>query len=124
MQKELTIYLDKIRADYGCFQGTNTGDSVRDQIRDNMKKEFAQSLEVKEGKKFIKITKKNYGVHSFIVKEDFVSSNGVQFRKGDILKAAGYNMPAQNAARGNIFGNYIVRWTGALYMDAHGRLLN
>jgi hypothetical protein len=83
-----------------------------------------EGLEVKEGKKFIKITKKNYGVHSFIVKEDFVSSKGVQFRKGDILKAAGYNMPAQNAARGNIFGDYIVRWTGALYMDSHGRLCN
>ena len=122
MQKELAIYLDKIREDYGCFQGTNTGDSIRDQVREKMKREFEQSLEVKEGKKFIKIIKKNYGVHSFIVKEDFVSSKGVQFRKGDILKAAGYNMPAQNAARGNIFGNYIVRWTGALYMDSHGRL--
>jgi hypothetical protein len=43
-------------------------------------------------------------------------------KKGDILKAASWNMPAQNAARGNIFGDYIVRWTGALYMDSHGRL--
>ena len=124
MQKELAIYLDKIREDYGCFKTVNTGDSIRDQVREKMNREFEDCLEIKEGKKFIKVIKKNNGVHSFIVKEDFVSSKGVQFRKGDILKAAGYNMPAQNAARGNIFGNYIVRWTGALYMDAHGRLLN
>ena len=122
MQKELAIYLDKIRADYGCFQPANTGDSIRDQVREKMNREFEDCLEIKEGKKFIKVIKKNNGVHSFIVKEDFVSTKGVKFNKGDILKAASWNMPAQNAARGNIFGNYIVRWTGALYMDSHGRL--
>lgn len=122
MKKELDTYLNKIREDYGCFKTVNTGDKLRDQVKEKMNREFEQSLTVTEGKKFIKVTKKDYGVHSFIVKEDFVSTKGVQFRKGDILKAAGYNMPAQNAARGNIFGDYIVRWTGALYMDSHGRL--
>jgi hypothetical protein len=122
MKKELEQYLNKIREDYGCFQPANTGDAIRDQIRDRMRKEFEDCLELKEGKKFIKVIKKNNGVHSFIVKEDFVSAKGVQFRKGDILKAASWAMPAQNAARGNIFGNYIVKWTGALYMDSHGRL--
>jgi len=124
MQKELAIYLDKIREDYGCFKTVNTGDSIRDQVREKMNREFEDCLEIKEGKKFVKVIKKNGGVHSFIVKEDFVSTKGVKFNKGDILKAASWNMPAQNAARGNIFGNYIVKWTGALYMDAHGRLLN
>lgn len=124
MKKELEQYLNKIREDYGCFQTVNTGDSIRDQVREKMNREFEDCLEIKEGKKFIKVIKKNNGVHSFIVKEDFVSTKGVQFRKGDILKAASWNMPAQNAARGNIFGNYVVRWTGALYMDSHGRLCN
>jgi hypothetical protein len=122
MKKELEQYLNKIREDYGCFKTVNTGDSIRDQVREKMNREFEDCLEIKEGKKFIKVIKKNNGVHSFIVKEDFVSTKGVQFRKGDILKAASWNMPAQNAARGNIFGNYMVRWTGALYMDSHGRL--
>lgn len=122
MKKELDIYLNKIREDYGCFKTANTGDSIRDQVKEKMNREFEQSLEVKEGKKFIKVIRKNNGVHSFIVKEDFVNAKGVQFKKGDILKAASWNMPAQNAARGNIFGDYIVRWTGALYMDSHGRL--
>lgn len=122
MKKELEQYLNKIREDYGCFKTVNTGDSIRDQVREKMNREFEDCLEIKEGKKFIKVIKKNNGVHSFIVKENFVNAKGVQFKKGDILKAASWNMPAQNAARGNIFGDYIVRWTGALYMDSHGRL--
>ena len=39
------------------------------------------------------------------------------FKKGDILKAAGYNKPALNSARGNVLdGNYAIQWTGPLYL--------
>ena len=39
------------------------------------------------------------------------------FKKGDILKAAGYNAPALNSARGNVLtGNYAIQWTGPLYL--------
>ncbi len=72
---------------------------------------------VMPGKKYIKIVQEN-GVFCFIVKEDFK-----QFKKGDILKAAGYNAPALNSARGNVLtGNYYVQWTGPLYMDSQRRL--
>ena len=48
----------------------------------------------------------------FIVKEDFK-----HFKKGDILKAAGYNAPALNQPRGNVLtGNYPIQWTGPLYL--------
>jgi hypothetical protein len=34
-----------------------------------------------------------------------------------LLKAAGYNAPARNRARGNIVeGGYTVQWTGPLYL--------
>ena len=52
-------------------------------------------------------------VWGFIVNTD----NDKKFRKGDILKAAGYNAPARNAARGNILdGGYCIQWTGPLYL--------
>ena len=72
---------------------------------------------VSQGKKYIKIVQ-DTGVFCFIVKEDFK-----HFKKGDVLKAAGYNAPALNSARGNVLtGNYPIQWTGPLYMDSQGRL--
>ena len=69
------------------------------------------------GKKYIKVVQEN-GVFCFIVKEDFK-----HFKKGDILKPAGYNAPALNSARGNVLtGNYMIQWTGPLYMDSQRRL--
>ena len=67
--------------------------------------------QVMPGKKYIKIVQ-DTGVFCFIVKEDFK-----QFKKGDILKAAGYNAPALNSARGNVLtGNYNIQLTGPLYL--------
>ena len=69
------------------------------------------------GKKYIKVVQEN-GVFCFIVKEDFK-----HFKKGDVLKAAGYNAPALNSARGNVLtGNYAIQWSGPLYMDSQRRL--
>ena len=66
---------------------------------------------VMPGKKYIKIVQ-DTGVFCFIAKEDFK-----HFKKGDILKAAGYNAPALNSARGNVLtGNYPIQWTGPLYL--------
>ena len=66
---------------------------------------------VMPGKKYIKIVQ-DTGVFCFIAKEDFK-----HFKKGDILKAAGYNAPALNSARGNVLsGNYAIQWTGPLYL--------
>ena len=72
---------------------------------------------VSMGKKYIKIVQ-DTGVFCFVVKENFK-----HFLKGDILKAAGYNAPALNSARGNILnGDYAIQWTGPLYMDTQRRL--
>ena len=72
---------------------------------------------VSMGKKYVKIVQ-DTGVFCFVVKEDFK-----HFKKGDILKAAGYNAPALNSARGNVLnGDYAIQWTGPLYMDTQRRL--
>ena len=66
---------------------------------------------VRNGKKYIKIVQ-DTGVFCFISKVDFK-----HFKKGDILKAAGYNAPALNQPRGNVLdGNYAIQWTGPLYL--------
>ena len=71
---------------------------------------------VSMGKKYIKIVQ-DTGVFAFVMKED-----SGHLKKGDVLKAAGYNKPALNAARGIVLtGNYYIQWTGPLYMDSHRR---
>ena len=76
-----------------------------------------KKTKISQGKKYIKIVQ-DTGVFCFIAKEDFK-----HFKKGDILKAAGYNAPALNSARGNVLsGNYAIQWTGPLYMDSQRRL--
>ena len=51
---------------------------------------------IKEGKKYIKVVQ-DTGVFAFVMKED-----SGHLKKGDVLKAAGYNKPALNAARVNV----------------------
>ena len=73
--------------------------------------QWDNKTKIKEGKKYIKIVQ-DTGVFCFIVKEAFK-----HFKKGDILKAAGYNAPALNSPRGNVLtGNYPIQWTGPLYL--------
>ena len=66
---------------------------------------------VTQGKKYIKVVQ-DTGVFCFIAKEDFK-----HFKRGDILKPAGWNAPALNSPRGNVLtGNYPIQWTGPLYL--------
>ena len=103
--------LSKMKAamieDYAGFMTPN------DDIRAKMNEEYAEKFTVTYGKKYIKITEEGNGVKAFIVAVD----NDKKFRKGDILKPAGWAAPALNAARGNILdGGYPINWTGPLYL--------
>ena len=85
-------------------------------IRDNMRKEFAEGLAHSVGQKYIKVitgSPDRPSVHSFIVATDSDS----KFRKGDVLKPATWKAPAKNKARGNVFdGDFPMQWTGPLYL--------
>ena len=99
MKNEITILLQAIINDYAAWQqrSADKRDSLLTDVQKKMYTEFAQGLRVETGNKYIKVISKG-SVWGFIVNVDTEK----KFRKGEILKAAGWNWPAGNAARGNI----------------------
>jgi hypothetical protein len=90
--------------DYAMFM------PIKDDITRKMNEEYVSGITYKTGNKYIKLFNERGGVLGFVVNVD----NDKKFEKGDILKAAGYNAPARNFARGNILkGGYNIMWTGA-----------
>ena len=116
MEQALENYIKKIGDDYENWtlgsRSLLSNDNIEKRIRDNSVLEFKNSLDYRFGSKYIKIVTNNGGesVHSFIVCTD----NDKKFKYGDILKAASWKTPARNFARGNVFEEYKVRWTGAI----------
>ena len=97
--------------DYNSFTNKDS------EVAREMRLEFATGIEVLYGSKYIKIVTGKHGgqrsVWGFIVNTD----KDKKFKKGDILKPAGWAAPARNAARGNILdGGYPIDWTGPLYL--------
>ena len=88
------------------------GEFLNDEYYEERLKEFADEFTINtRGKKYVKLIN-GTGVWGFVVKED----DG-KFKKGDILKPASWSAPAKNKARGNIFEEYTVNWTGPLYLS-------
>jgi len=91
------------------------GSEEKSETRTKMEEQFVNGWTIKEGKKYIGIYKtlgNQQSIWGGVVKED-----GGRFKKGDILKAAGYGKYAMNAPRGNVLeGNFPVVWTGANYL--------
>lgn len=101
----LAKYLAACVADYASW--TKDAD-FDDNYRADSLKDYEDNLEFEVGKKYIKVVSRK-SAHSFICLED-----DDKFKKGDILMSASWKAPARNFARGNIFGSYNVRWTGAV----------
>ena len=114
MNNEMTALIANIKKDYfewttGCAAAA--GRCILNETNKMMIARFNENLTYKVGTKYIKVINECGGVWGFVVNTD----NDKKFAKGDILKAAGYNAPARNAARGNIIdGGYTIRWTGPL----------
>jgi len=103
MNEAIQKLIEAIKADYARM---NDGS----EIRQRMTEEFNEKISVQVGRKYIKIMT-DHSVWGFVMKED-----DKKFKAGDILKAASWATPARNKARGNIFEDYIVQWTGPLYL--------
>ena len=122
MNTEMATLLENIKKDYLNWTSVRTalanhGRSELTDINKSMIAEFNDGLTYKTGSKYIKIITGSAGggssVWGFVVNTD----NDKKFKKGDILKPAGWAAPARNAARGNIIdGGYTIRWTGPLYL--------
>ena len=89
-----------------------------------MVSDFINGFVVKSGQKYVKIMSGNGGTvggscWGFVVKEDMKTKYGQpKFKKGDILKPAGWSKPATNAPRGNVLdGMYQINWTGPMYLS-------
>ena len=111
MQNEIATLVEDIKADYLAFT-SNNGTADLSPINIQMIAEFNDNIEIRKGRKYIKIVSNN-SVWGFIVNTD----TDAKFKEGDILKAAGFNTPARNSARGNIIeGDYSIAWTGPHYL--------
>lgn len=110
MNEALDTLVQTIKEDYVKFTSRGYTKELSD-VNKNMINEFNEGFEIQEGRKYIKVLT-NRSVWGFIVKAD-----DKQFKAGDILKAAGWNAPARNKARGNVFTDLSwVQWTGPAYL--------
>ena len=115
MQTQIEKLKGKIKQDYINWTTAGGTKELSGYFKESVEK-FDDTIKVKAGKKYTKIIREN-SVWGFIANDDFVTSNGKAFKKGDILKAAGWQAPALNAARGNIFDDdYSIAWTGPHYL--------
>jgi len=112
MKYAIEALIEAINSDYVRFSGdlSDLPEASRTH-RLKMIENFKKSLSATEGKKYIKIVKDG-SVWGFVVNVH----DDKMFRYGDILKAVSWNSPARNAARGNVFEDYEVEWTGPLYL--------
>ena len=101
-------------ADY-CDRSYKSEDAVPEYVLE-MQEKFKNGWTIEEGKKYISIYNtlgNQKSIWGGVVKED-----GGKFKKGDILKAAGWRAPAKHS-RGSIFDKEFHKsfsWTGPNYL--------
>ena len=116
LEEGISNMMSGAKADYERMSTSNFKKELTGYSKEQVDN-WDKKTKISQGKKYIKVVQ-DTGVFCFIVKEDFK-----HFKKGDILKAAGYNAPALNSPRGNVLtGDYMIQWTGPLYMDSQRRL--
>jgi len=89
----------------------------KSETRIKMEEQFKNGWVIKKGKRYIGLYKTLGNGQSCIWGGVVNTDDHKKFKKGDILKAAGYGKYAMNAARGNVLeGDYDCQWTGANYL--------
>jgi hypothetical protein len=113
MNAAVNELIEKIRVDYFRFLSRMGDGPEPSPFAQQQMDNFYNDIEVAPGSKYIKIIRERC-VWGFIVNTD----NDKKFKRGDILKAAGWAAPARNKARGNILEKDFswVQWTGPAYL--------
>ena len=115
----MTVKLNELKLDdefknaLGVLEQTIIADYDKFMDNPNMRENFRNELGYKPGgRKYLKIVAGNsvWG---------FINLTNPKFKEGDILKAAGWRTPALNQARGNLFEDYSVAWTGPHYISGY-----
>ena len=115
----MTVKLNELKLDdefknaLGVLEQTIIADYDSFMDNPNMREEFRNELGYEPGgRKYLKVCNGNsvWG---------FINLTNPNFKEGDILKAAGWRTPALNQARGNIFEDYSVAWTGPHYISGY-----
>lgn len=111
MSEAIAGLINAMIADYDRWQTAN-GTRKKTDVQVTMYQDYSASLSAVVGRKYIKIVCKGipYGsVKAFVVNTE----KDKNFQYGDILKPAGWATPARNFARGNVFEDFNIMWTGA-----------
>ena len=118
MNQAIIKMVGVMKSDYHSFWLNSTTVAEKGVLSEFAKDQldkFHDSIEIHTGKKYIKIVRNDNQktVWGFIVNTD----NDSKFKRGDILKPAGWAAPARNKARGNVFEDLSwVQWTGPAYL--------
>ena len=107
MNEAVVGLINAMIADYDRWQTANDTREKTD-VQVTMYQNYSASLTAEVGRKYIKIVG-NGSVKAFIVNTE----NDKDFKYGDILKPASWATPARNFARGNVFEDFNIAWTGA-----------
>ena len=115
----MTVTLNELNLDdefknaLGILEQTIIADYDKFMDNPKMRQEFRDGLGYEPGgRKYLKIVSDNsvWG---------FINLTNPKFKEGDILKAAGWRTPALNQARGNLFEDYSIAWTGPHYISGY-----
>src|SRR5210317_363211 len=119
LEEGIKNIIETSKLDYAKWTGLASEKAGKEERSDYYQRtldEFEDKCSVREGQNYIKVIRDN-SVHCFVIKKLTAKTEAKGFKVGDILKPAGWQAPALNKPRGNVFEGFFMNWTGPLYLS-------